>query len=462
MIAWPVFGVMIHPLDDTIAAIASAPGGAPRGIVRMSGPESGACLQGMLPEGCLDKARGTAAITTELHIPPLAPLPADVYFWPTARSYTGQPAAEIHTLGSPPLLEHVLETLVAQGARLAEPGEFTMRAFLAGKIDLTQAEAVLGTIDAVGSRQLDAALIQLAGGLAGPLRSLRETLLELLAHLEAGFDFADEDLPFLEAGQLTGQLQQARCEIEDLAERMRARREAGDTIRVVLTGPPNAGKSSLFNALADDAGALVSNLPGTTRDYLCADLTLDGAACRLIDTAGIGEVSGAQAGDIDLAAQRIAREIVAEADVLVSCRDAAEGVEREMPLPRADEEAVTIDVRTKIDLADRAETPFSTVGTSVKTGQGIAELEDRIREAVAERRLGEGDVVVGTAVRCRESLRSAATALDRALALLADDEGEELVAAEMRDALDALGRVVGAVYTDDLLDRIFSRFCVGK
>ena len=453
---------MLYPLDDTIAAIASAPGGAPRGIVRISGPGSGACLQGMLPEGCLDEAGRAVAITTELSIPPLAPMPADVYFWSTARSYTGQPAAEIHTFGSPPLLEHVLEKLVAQGARLAEPGEFTMRAFLAGRIDLTQAEAVLGTIDAVGSRQLDAALIQLAGGLAGPLRDLRETLLELLAHLEAGFDFADEDLPFLEAVQLTGQLQQVRREVEGLAERMRARRESGDTIRVVLTGPPNAGKSSLFNALAADAGALVSNLPGTTRDYLCADLVLDGVACRLIDTAGIGEVSETPIGDIDRAAQNVAREIVTEADVLVFCRDAAEGVEREMPLPRAAEGAMTIDVRTKVDLADPSETPISAVETSVKTGQGIVELEDRIREAVAERRLGEGDVVVGTAVRCRESLRGAAMALDRALALLADDGGEELVAAEMRDALDALGRVVGAVYTDDLLDRIFSRFCVGK
>lgn len=454
---------MLYPLDDTIAAIASAPGGAPRGIVRISGPGSGACLQGMLPEGCLDEAGRAVAVTTELHIPPLAPLPADVYFWPTARSYTGQPAAEIHTLGSPPLLEHVLETLVAQGARLAEPGEFTMRAFLAGRIDLTQAEAVLGTIDSVGSRQLDAALIQLAGGLAGPLRDLRETLLELLAHLEAGFDFADEDLPFLEADQLTEQLQQVRREVEGLAERMSARRESGDTVRVVLTGPPNAGKSSLFNALADDdAGALVSNLPGTTRDYLCADLVLDGVACRLIDTAGIGEVSATATDDIDLAAQRIAREIAGEADVLVSCRDADEGVEREMPLTPPAGDAVTIDVRTKVDLADPSETLISAVETSVKTGRGIAELEDRIREAVAERRLGEGDVVVGTAVRCRESLRGAAMALDRALALLADDGGEELVAAEMRDALDALGRVVGAVYTDDLLDRIFSRFCVGK
>ena len=453
---------MIHPLDDTIAAIASAPGGAPRGIVRISGPGSGACLQGMLPEGCLDETGRTVAITTDLNIPPLAPLPADVYFWPTARSYTGQPAAEIHTLGSPPLLEYVLESLVAQGARLAEPGEFTMRAFLAGRIDLTQAEAVLGTIDAVGTRQLDAALIQLAGGLAGPLRNLRETLLGLLAHLEAGFDFADEDLPFLETDQLAEQLQRARREIEALAERMRARRESGDAVRVVLTGPPNAGKSSLFNALADDAGALVSNLPGTTRDYLCADLVLDGVACRLIDTAGIGDASDAEVDDIDLAAQTIAREIAAEADVLVSCRDAADPAERETPLPRAGEEVVAIDVRTKIDLADPAETRLSAVATSVKTGQGIAELEDRIREAVAERSLGEGDVVVGTAVRCRESLRSAATALDRALALLADDGGEELVAAEMREALDALGRVVGAVYTDDLLDQIFGRFCVGK
>ena len=160
---------MLYPLDDTIAAIASAPGGGPRGIVRISGPATRTCLQRLVPSSDVLSSDRTVVFPTELEVTPLAPLPADVYYWPSGRSYTGQPAAEIHTLGSPPLLEHLLETLCTAGARLAEPGEFTLRAFLSGRIDLTQAEGVLGTIDAVGSHQLDAALVQLAGGLARPV-----------------------------------------------------------------------------------------------------------------------------------------------------------------------------------------------------------------------------------------------------------------------------------------------------
>lgn len=453
---------MLYPLDDTIVAIASAQGGAPRGIVRISGPATDACLRLVLPEGGTPSSDRTVAITAQLDIAPLAFLPADVYYWPSGRSYTGQPAAEIHTLGGPPLLEHLVETLCLAGARLAEPGEFTLRAFLSGRIDLTQAEGVLGTIDAVGSQQLDAALVQLAGGLAEPLRNLRETLLELLAHLEAGFDFADEDLPFIEPHELLHQLEQAGDAIQRVAERMTARRESGTTIRIVLSGPPNAGKSSLFNALADDVGALVSELPGTTRDYLCADLDLDGIACRLIDTAGIDADGTLDASRLDHAAQAVARQLAEEADVVLLCRDGFSDELAEALAPCPDEGPLMILVHTKADLADWRELTPAVVTTSVQTGEGIGELEGRIREAVLEVSMGQGDVVVGTAIRCRESLRGAAASLERAASLARSGEGEELVAAEMRSALDELGRVVGAVYTDDLLDRIFSRFCVGK
>ncbi len=453
---------MLYPLDDTIAAIASAPGGGPRGIVRLSGPATVACLQSLLPSGNVPSSDRALAIASQLEMAPLAPLPADVYYWPSGRSYTGQAAAEIHTLGSPPLLEHLLETLCTSGARLAEPGEFTLRAFLSGRIDLTQAEGVLGTIDAVGSHQLDAALVQLAGGLAEPLRHLRETLIELLAHLEAGFDFADEDLPFLEADELHRQLAEVRQQIEGIAERMTARRESGTTVCVVLTGPPNAGKSSLFNALACDVGALVSDVPGTTRDYLFADLDLDGVTCRLVDTAGIAPGSERGSCPIDHAAQGIAQQLAEEADVVVVCRDTAIEEAAELNWAEPDEGPLTIWVRTKADLADWRDSSAVAVATSAQTGEGIGELESRIREAIIEASMGEGDVVVGTAVRCRESLRGAAESLDRAAALAINEEGEELIAAEMRMALDELGRVVGAVYTDDLLDRIFSRFCIGK
>src|SRR3990172_2764488 len=201
---------MSYPLDDTIVAIASPPGGGARGILRLSGPDVRTCLAKVFRA---DDGRQWPAITRAsvtagslLLEGPIAPLPCDLYLWPNRRSYTGQPTAEIHTFGSPPLLEAALGALCRSGGRLAEPGEFTLRAFLSGRLDLTRAEAVLGAVDAADSAQFDVALAQLAGGLADPLYRLREDLLDLLAHLEAGFDFAGEDLPFITPDHPNSQL----------------------------------------------------------------------------------------------------------------------------------------------------------------------------------------------------------------------------------------------------------------
>lgn len=457
---------MVYSLDDTIAAIASARGGAARGIVRISGPAAAECLAAIVRQrpspAPWRETPHTLVFQTELELAGLALLPAEVIFWPDQRSYTGQSAAEIHTLGSPPLLQHVLEALCAAGARLAERGEFTMRAFLSGRIDLTEAEAVLGTIEAADNRQLDAALVQLAGGIADPLHRLRQSILGLLAHLEAGLDFPDEDLPFLNREDLRQQLQAAVADVDRLAERMAKRVESSETVRVVLTGRPNVGKSSLFNALARDAKALVSNIPGTTRDYLVADLDFGGVRCRLIDTAGIDERPGQPADDVERAAREMAERQSGAADVLLVCVEggAAPGATLSEDHPGAG--PCRIIVETKADLRPAESVSPAAVVTSALTGAGIAELESRLRDAVLAASSGEGDVVAGTAVRCRVSLEAASAALQGALRLAASSGGEELIAAEMRVALGALGRVVGAVYTDDLLDQIFSRFCIGK
>ncbi len=488
----------MHTLDDTIVAIASPAGGAARGIVRLSGPNLLGCL-----EDCFrpDPPAQLGSLVRATVVPGLlslsdfaAPAPCELYLWPGRRSYTGQPVAEVHTLGSPPLLEAVVRAACRGGARTAEPGEFTLRAFLAGRIDLTQAEAVLGVIDAAGAAELDAALKQLAGGLAAPLHRLRNDLLELLAHLEAGFDFADEDLPFITAEDLLAQLQAAASQVDELAKKLAFRGESAARARVALVGPPNAGKSSLFNALTGRQ-AIVSDVPGTTRDYLIAELDLDGVKCELVDTAGI-EVAGPSCREGLMYSSRSAempasrRSVRSTADP--SCREelvaaAAQGMtqvqsraanvrvlcmegieEGGIREPGATDEII---VQTKCDrsLGLAGLTPAAcpagkpdVLRSSAVTGEGIDDLKAAIRAAVLRASGPQGEVVTGTAVRCEESLRLAASSLDCTQAAVSAGLGEELIAAEVRVALNELGKVAGAVYTDDVLDRIFSRFCIGK
>ncbi len=456
---------MAYDLDDTITAIASAPGGALRGILRVSGPNVLACVQkcfAAIESVCWDEVRVPTAISGTLTAaPPIGRLPCDLYLWPTRRSYTGQPTAELHTIGSPPLLDAALHAVCAAGARLAEPGEFTMRAFLAGRLDLTQAEAVLGVIDAGNRAELDVALAQLAGGLASPLHKLREQLLDLLAHLEAGLDFVDEDIQFITGEQLDRQLRGAATQIENIAEQMQSRGETAGDVRVVLMGWPNVGKSSLLNALAGDNTALVSHIAGTTRDYLCKRAKLQGLNCILIDTAGIEPAHSVDR--IAAAAQAMTAEQSRQAHIQLLCLDSTRPLNdwerRQLVCESAPNRLLVL---TKSDESPAIDVDVTAIATSSKTGAGLEDLARAIRQCVATSALHESNVVAGTAVRCRESLQQAAESLHRARNIVACGAGEELVASEIRVALSELGKVVGAVYTDDVLDRIFSRFCIGK
>jgi tRNA modification GTPase len=456
-----------HP-DDTIAAIASAAGGAARGILRLSGPNVRNCLEGCFRSSdsiSLANVTSATVIPGELSFEESRrALPCDLYYWPTASSYTRQPSAEIHTVGSPPLLEAALRRLCAAGARPAEPGEFTLRAFLAGRLDLTQAEAVLGVIDAGSQQEFQIALAQLAGGLAGPLNLLRDGLLDLLAHLEAGLDFVEEDIEFITPAELDEQLAEAASVVENLVEQMSSRAATGDVVRVALIGWPNVGKSSLFNALVGSGRAIVSPLPGTTRDYLTAKLDLDGVLCELIDTAGI---EPAASDPLSIAAQVAMAAQHAQAHVQLLCLDSTRPLNSWEIAELARAHPSRLVVWTKVDqpLADQSPLPRSLpsgIATSSATQHGLDALRQQLRAAATSAPQSESQVVLSTAVRCRESLRGAAESLIRARAIVADRGGDELVAAELRAALDDLGQTVGAVYTDDVLDRIFSRFCIGK
>lgn len=453
--------------EDTIVALASAPGAGAAGLIRISGNEILACLDACF-EGetdwqntrCAQRHPGQLKLAgSETR------LPGALYYWPTSRSFTGQPLAEFHTISAPPLLEAAIEQLAARGARLARPGEFTLRAFLAGRVDLMQAEAVLGVIDAHDHEELNLALSQLAGGVSTRIGRARIELLELLAELEAGLDFVEEDIEFIDRMTLVSRLQETRRFCEQLYEDSAQRMESTGSLSLVLAGLPNAGKSTLYNALVGDAqAALVSDVAGTTRDYLVTPLNWKGQSIHLIDTAGLE--TGAHA--ISVSAQNFRQEQMQHADLVVWCTAA------DLPPELSDEDRTQRDqlaatrnvltVRTKGDLspAPVAETPDVELEISVSEGTGLESLQDRILERLSETHRGGRQLIGSTASRCRESLRSAGASLQAAEEAAELQLGEELVAIEIREALQHLGQIVGQVYTDDILDRIFSKFCIGK
>jgi tRNA modification GTPase len=397
---------------------------------------------------------------------PQARIPCLLYYWPNASSYTRQPVAEIHTVGSPPLLECLLRQACSDGARLARPGEFTLRAFLAGRLDLAQAEAVLGVIDAHDQRQLRVALTQLAGGLSHVLHQVRERLLNLCADIEAALDFADEDLQFVSSDEACSTIDQIRGELDQLLSRLSTRAHANKLPRLALRGRPNVGKSTLWNALIGRDAAIVSAVPGTTRDYLEASMSFGGQPCRLIDSAGI---DAQLAGPIDRAAQELATRVRDDADLVLLCLDVTRPLDN-WERAELDHGGPDLVLLCKCDLVEpsslsgwlRPIPPLPAVPTSGATGLGLDQVATAIANCLQQRSSEESSLVAATATRCRESVRLARAALVRAIELVRGQLGQELVAAELREALDQLGLILGTVYTDDILDRVFGRFCIGK
>jgi tRNA modification GTPase len=447
--------------NDTIAAIATPLGPAARGIVRMSGAKAiEIALDDFTPEveSRLPVRRAVARVGT-LRIDGLRPqLPATVALWPAPRSYTGQNIAEIHVVGSAPLLSLVLAHCLGRGARPAEPGEFTLRAFLSGRIDLTRAEAVLGVIDAQNPAQLEAALEQLAGGLSTPIVAVRDRLLDMLAHLEANLDFTEEpDVDPLGRAALLSELDLFVAELTALETSLSDRDRSDAVPRVVLVGLPNVGKSRLFNGLLGTDQAIVSPQAGTTRDYLTARCDCDGLTIELVDTAG----TEARSDGITAQAQTFRAREAASADLLLTCRTA--GIP-DAQQPALGQHCPRVSVWTKGDEAlpdpdDLGET--GPIVTSAATGVGIGELRSAIAQTLRGQ-AGEGIVPQGTSARCRDSFHRAIAAIRAATDTLGRGGGDELVAIDLRLAVDELGKVVGLQVTDDILDRIFRRFCIGK
>jgi len=452
-------------LSDTIAALASASGPALRSVIRISGTETLSIVQRVCDCNEIDfsiKRARTEAVTFSLSG---THLPIQLMLWPTNRSFTGEPVAELHLVGSMPIVNRVLSSIWSHGARPAERGEFTLRAFLAGRIDLTQAEAVLGVIDAGNANELETALDQLAGGISGPIAELHETLLLHLADLEAGLDFVEEDIEFVDRSELQRRLQNALEMVNSLLLQSQQRMTSSARPRVVLAGLPNAGKSTLFNHFTGDESALVSEVAGTTRDYLQASISINGIDIELIDTAGW---ETARDG-IEQLASELRSEQYDRSQLVVWCSstdfDEADINENGTRLDQLRSSSRSIlEVVTKADLLEESspsDAIVSTIHISATNGVGIEQL----REAIVQHLSNDahtGDLIGTTAARCRESLENARVAILQSLTMVQQHAGDELIAMELRDILDHLGRIVGKVYTDDILDRIFSRFCIGK
>jgi tRNA modification GTPase len=430
--------------SDTIVALATAPGPGARAVVRLSGPLTRSVVAAVFTPHDPAPARPSRG---HLCLPGLhAPLPADVYSWPGPHSYTGQDVAEIHTISSPPLIDALIGALIRAGARPAGPGEFTLRAFLTGKLDLPRAEAVHGVVAAADRGQLRDALAQLAGGMSTPLTALRDDLLSLLADLEAGLDFVDEDIEFATHDQTLLRLGAALGRLTAVRKQLEGRSLADRPYRAVLVGVPNAGKSSLFNALTGRRAALVSPVPGTTRDYLVRKWPLGDVTIELVDTAGLHDPADA----IDRDAQALGLGQAGGADLLLACVPPGGHPPALPPGP---------DVLLVGTMSDLGPPPPGALPCSATTGAGLAELRDEVARR-ARARL-HPPLAPGLA-RCRGHIEECLKFLGEAHATCLNGGPPEILAFEVRGALDRLGEVVGAVYTDDLLDRIFSRFCIGK
>ncbi len=456
-------------MSDTIAAVATAPGAGAIGILRLSGPESVSILEGVfrpLSGPPMSRRPDRQLVYGELLDGEGAVIDrclATVTRGPG--SYTGEDTAELQCHGSPTVLAMGLEALFARGARQAGPGEFTKRAFLNGRMDLTQAEAVVDLIDAQTREAARQAAGQLAGALSGRIGGIYDSLTDLMAHFHAVLDYPDEDIEPLEAEQIEAALRAAVGELKALRDTYRRGRQLTEGVPCAIVGRPNAGKSTLFNALVGYDRAIVTSVPGTTRDTVEERVRLGGVLLRLIDTAGLRETEDT----VERIGVERSRAAMERAELILVLWDGSSPVTEEdgQLLARAVELAPTVLVHTKADLPS-APVPFLSldpmppvVELSARTGQGLAELEAAVAALFPpERARAAGELL--TNARQAQAVERAAQALERAEEALAGGMTPDAVLTEAELAMSALGELTGRTLREDITARIFERFCVGK
>jgi tRNA modification GTPase len=476
-------------LDDTIVAIATPPGRGGMGVVRIAGPrareialpmlrlkhglEAGRAIFGELIEpagagasrvqfpvsGDASRSSGTQETGNSTRIDEIV-----VTYFAKPHSYTTDDVIEIAAHGSPVVLRHIAEICTAAGARLAEPGEFTMRAFLNGRIDLTQAEAVRDLIDSQTLYQAKVAAQQLEGALSKRLRPIKQQLVELIATLEAGVDFAEDDVSILPDPVILERIAAVRKPLEQLAASFAYGKVVHEGITLAIVGRPNVGKSSLFNRLVERERAIVTATPGTTRDLVSETVSIGGIPIRLVDTAGIRHALD----EAESMGIQKSMEALADSDLVLVVLDVSQPLsEEDEELLRQTQNRPLIAVGNKCDLATSGPWPvihgqLPVVKASALTGEGIAELRGEILRHIGGETGTQAEAGFLTNVRHQGLVREALGALESATAAVSARVPHEMLLLDLYGGLRALDGITGATTTDDILNLIFSTFCIGK
>ena len=463
-------------LDDTIVAIATPAGRGGISVVRLAGPDARAITAPMLELkhelepgravfGELVEAEESRQLQSSPMLESAGPTSRRidevvVTYFQKPHSYTTDDVVEISSHGSPVVTRHIVELCLARGARLAEPGEFTMRAFLNGRLDLTQAEAVRDLIESQTLFQAKVAAQQLDGALSKRIKPIKTKLVALIALLEAGIDFAEDDVAVLPDPTILGDIAVIRAPLAQLAASFAYGKLVHEGLTLAIVGRPNVGKSSLFNRLVERERAIVTATPGTTRDLVTETVAIGGIPVKLVDTAGIRRALD-EAESIGI---QKSMEALADSDLVLVVLDATQAVSAEdEELMKQVEGRPAIVVKNKSDLGIHPlETRAHVVATSALTGEGIAELRAAILRHVAGD--GGGQIEAGflTNVRHQGLVHDSLTALDAAKIAVANKIPHEMLLLDLYNALRPLDEVTGATTTDDILNLIFSTFCIGK
>ena len=451
--------------DETIVAIATPPGRSGIGVVRLSGTQATAItaqfFRALSPNGILEHRMAVVGTWLDANAEPVDEVVVTLFRAPS--SYTGEDVVEVSAHGNPLALRRILHSAVSASARLAAPGEFTLRAVAHGKMDLVQAEAVRDFIEAQTAQQASIALKQMEGSLSNHLRPIKDKLIDVIARLEAGIDFAEDDVDVPPDSLLTESIEPIAAALRPVEESFRYGSLLQHGLSLVIVGKPNVGKSSLFNQLIARDRAIVTDIPGTTRDVLTETIDVDGVPLRFADTAGVRHTTD----PVETIGVSRTIETLADADVSLIVVDGS------VPLDDDDRHVFVktgltrplvvinkADLPQKIDTAELNGAPK--VRVSAKTGSGIDELRNSLRTFLMERKSHLTDDFVVTNARQHAAICRSVRSLEKACEALQNRVPHEMVLLDLYSGLSALNELTGEVVTEDILDRIFSTFCIGK